>query len=150
MVPSAADIARYRHIAAACLRGVGLLVMLYSVARLGGHVYSHFDRFLNMARGTQQADWLIVQTVMPAALLLFSIAAVFFPRLLARWIVPAWSPNRCPACGFSLVDLASDLCPECGVHLGPAFRSGQVKADASNAEQPSRRGSDDGGGEHGV
>ncbi|MEM9166762.1 MAG: hypothetical protein AAGB48_07025 [Planctomycetota bacterium] len=146
MVPSQADIARYRHVAAACVRGVGVVILLYAAARLGGHVYQHFDRFVSGFRGTTQQQWLYIQAIMPATLFVGSLVFVLFPKQVARWLVPASPTVRCPTCRFRLEGLASDICPECGVGLGPEFRPRATpKPERSDPQRPSEGGVFDGG-----
>lgn len=51
----------------------------------------------------------------------FALAALVFQRRIARWIIPdGFRVDVCPACGYSLKNLNSPICPECGSDVRPA------------------------------
>lgn len=60
------------------------------------------------------------------ALIVWPIAATLllvFERRLAAWLVPMPTPgNVCHQCGYSLKNLKSPICPECGADVGPQRR----------------------------
>ena len=126
MVPTPADIARYRHIASAIVRGVGLLLLLYSVPRLGMWVWSNFDQLAGVVSGGSAVPrWgferLISGVALQAVLFAFGVVSVLRPGWVARWLVPARARAACPGCGFNLSGLRSETCPECGLVLGAEF-----------------------------
>ncbi|MEO0630695.1 MAG: hypothetical protein AAFY46_08195 [Planctomycetota bacterium] len=130
MVPTPADIARYRHIAAAVVRGVGLLLLIYSATRVGVYLWNNFDgiaRQFNAGGGgnvrTLGLRRYIASLVLPTVLLAFSVVLVGWPAFVARWLVPARVRAACPGCGFALSGLRSVVCPECGLKLGAEFLS---------------------------
>lgn len=149
MVPTPADIARYRHIAAAVVRGVGLLMLVYSATRVGVYLWNNFDgiaRQLNTGGGgnmrTLGLRRYIASLVLPVVLLAFSVVMIGWPGRIARWLVPARVRPACPGCGFALKGLRSEVCPECGLKLGPEFLgAGDGKGDAE------RRSAKAGGGQ---
>lgn len=144
MVPTPADIARYRHIAAAVVRGVGLLLLVYSATRVGVYVWNNFDgiaRQLNAGGTNVRSVGLrryAASLVLPAVLLGLSIVLVGWPGWIARWLVPARARAACPGCGFSLSGLRSEVCPECGLRLGAEFfatpTGGGTKANEGESE----------------
>lgn len=131
MVPTPADIARYRHVAAAVIRGVGLLLLLYSATRVSMYLWQHLDQmarqFNSGASVRRYVSGLSLQTV----LLIFSVVAICWPGWIARWLVPARVRAACPGCGFSAAGLRSDRCPECGLVLGAEFRDMKVEGSES-------------------
>lgn len=144
MVPTPADIARYRHVAAAVVRGVGLLMLIYAAGRLGGYLWNNFDGISRQfsspvgMRGVGLRRY-VGSMIFPAVLLASSIVAIGWPRWIARLLVPARVRPACPGCGFSLKGLRSETCPECGLWLGPAFlnpadQSGRVRAKAEDSD----------------
>ncbi|MEL6797588.1 MAG: hypothetical protein AAFO89_12305 [Planctomycetota bacterium] len=143
MVPTPADIARYRHIAAAVVRGVGLLLLIYSATRVGTYLWNNFDgisRQLSGGPGVRPFGLrrYIATLALPAVLLVFSMVLVARPRFIARWLVPARVRAACPGCGFDVNGLRSEVCPECGLKLGPEFFRGpgaaEPKAEAPESE----------------
>jgi len=72
--------------------------------------------------GGEWPDWYGVETTFrwvtvlctPGVLLLLSRS------LLTRWLVPLPVP-RCPRCGYEVVRLESNQCPECGLRLPEAL-----------------------------
>ncbi len=142
MVPSPADIARYRHIAAAVVRGVGLLVFLYAATRVGLFLWTSGDDLLaalglGAGAGRRQrwnVERLVTGVALQAVLLAFSVFAMGWPGVLARWLVPAKVRAACPGCGFDVHGLRSEVCPECGLRLGPAFLPSDSKAGGGESE----------------
>ncbi|MEO1583472.1 MAG: hypothetical protein AAFR96_02735 [Planctomycetota bacterium] len=149
MVPTPADIARYRHVAAAVVRGVGLLLLVYGATRLGVFVYGNFDAIVRQVGGGSgrgsgpfaQLSSLrryVAAGSVPLVLAVAGLVAVWRPVWIARWLVPARVTPRCPGCGFHLAGLRSESCPECGMFLGAAFldprAAGRVKANATDSE----------------
>lgn len=134
MVPSPADIARYRHIAAAAVRGVGLLLFLYAGTRVGVFLWANLEELVASFSGGPRQRWnverLITSVSLQAVLLGFSVFAIGWPRLIARWLVSARVRPACPGCGFDVKGLRSDICPECGLKLGSEFRLDEPSADA--------------------
>lgn len=144
MVPTPADIARYRHLAAAVVRGVGLLLLVYSATRVGVFVWNNFDwiaqQWTQRVGGAPNTRVVamrrsIASLVLPVVLLGFSVVLVARPRFIARWLVPARVRAACPGCGFDVNGLRSETCPECGLKLGPEFFRGPGAAEPK-AEEP--------------
>jgi hypothetical protein len=117
MIPDPATIARRRHIATIVVRS---LIVMYA----GWVMYDLLGEFkgtmLNLWSGGMGGGSLYVMSFAASlAVGVISLAAIiFFERTLVRWIVPM--PRRdagCPACGYSLKDLKSPICPECGTNL---------------------------------
>ena len=137
MVPTPADIARYRHVAAAAVRGVGLLLFLYAATRVGFFIWSTSDEVMQaLGGGTPRwnVERLVSSVSLQAVLLVFSVFAIGWPRVLARWLVPARVRAACPGCGFDLDGLRSETCPECGLLLGAEFLPGDTKAGDAESE----------------
>ncbi len=133
MVPTPADIARYRHVAAAVVRGVGLLLLLYAATRVGTFIWTNLDDLSSaMGRGGVQRwnlERLVSSVSLQAVLLVFAIIAIGWPRWIARWLVPARVRAACPGCGFNLSGLRSETCPECGLILGTEFLPDNTRPD---------------------
>jgi hypothetical protein len=124
VVPSAADIVRYRCIAAAVIRGIGLLMLLYAAARVGVHLWdSYWATVGTIAAGAPTRSWLAALPKLH--MVLGAVAIVMFTRSsrIARVLVPWTADAACPRCRFSLESFQADLCPECGLHLGPSFHA---------------------------
>lgn len=140
MVPSSADIARYRHIAAAVVRGVGLMLLLYSGARLGVHLWDRYWGMVNaIAGGGPVRPWL---TAVPKLHLVLGAASLFVlarPRRIARWLVPWPADTACPCCRFSLERFRAHRCPECGVVLGPDFHAPPAEPPPGPVQSPDGR-----------
>lgn len=78
-----------------------------SFGDLSGGIY---EALTNGAVGT-----LILAVVTHLPLILLAVVTLLGSRALANWIVPY--PAReatCPQCGYSLKNLKSPICPECG------------------------------------
>lgn len=117
MVPDAAAIARRRHTVTICVRSVIALV----AAWIGWGAVVWFGQTLQQISESGVANvfgvllFFLLQFV-PQLLLL--LAAVIFHGPLVRWIVPTPLPDHsCPKCNYSLKDLKSPICPECGTSL---------------------------------
>jgi hypothetical protein len=117
MIPDAATIARRRHLVTIIARSLialfGAWVALGAVAGIGQifqPIYSGGIQFL------VPGIWNFLTTDVPQLLL---VAALFLlEQRLVRWIVPMPSRHAaCPTCGYSLKDLKSPICPECGTSL---------------------------------
>lgn len=99
------------------LRGASAAVVLYGVLQVGrdaanglygliqGNFYGPFMEILGSS----------VAFIIPGVLLGLT------SNRIARWIVPAGlRTDGCPHCGYSLKNLKSPICPECGNDIGPA------------------------------
>lgn len=118
MLPPAETILRRRHTARTCVRVAALLCVARSISSLADSIsgVTFPDIFTAQSyaidRGFPIGIWLFVAAVLIVA-----------ERPLTRWLIPAGSPaNLCLNCGYSLKNLKSPICPECGADVGPRAR----------------------------
>ena len=121
MIPDPATIAKRRHTVRIVLRSLtalyGAWVCFVLATETLPHLISHANYLI---------DFGFVQDFMhflgffagDVPRVLFLVALVLCERRLASWIVPVGrAENLCLNCGYSLKDLKSPICPECGTNL---------------------------------
>jgi len=111
MVPSVADIIRYRYMTRLSLRLIGLTLMLFSLVPLlswfvegiiDWDLFYYGYYFMRICSGT------------------LMLVVGFGLILLAKPLAKAFNPfprNECPQCGYQLHNLTRRVCPECGLLL---------------------------------
>ncbi len=62
-------------------------------------------------------SWASLAYFVPAVLMLC------FPNRVATLLVRIPSQIRCPSCRYSIGNLKTSKCPECGLPLGPEFQT---------------------------
>jgi hypothetical protein len=115
MNPDLITIARRRHLMTIMLRVAVLVWVAYSVWHAVDGLLGNISGFVMAGIGG-----LVYELVLPLMGRLFLAAAlVFLEKPLVRWLVPASAggENTCPKCGYSLKNLKSPVCPECGMNL---------------------------------
>jgi len=118
MSPSADTILRRRHTAQTGLR-VGVALCVTKAIWTLADALSGIDVFDPLS-GVQLA----FDNGLPILLWLGSGAALIaFERPLVRWLVPRVAGGHvCLNCGYSLKNLRSPICPECGTDIGPRMK----------------------------
>jgi hypothetical protein len=115
MTPDLGTIAQRRHLVTIFLR-VGVLVWVcYSLTLSIDMLAGNIDGF---AMGGVMA--VIFSLAIPLACRCALAGAVLLmERPLVRWLVPVsgMGEHACPKCGYSLKNLKSPVCPECGMDL---------------------------------
>lgn len=122
MTPPIEVILRRRHLARTGVRVVVMLCVVKALWTLSdaiaGEVFSSwpggvggvFERVID--NGLAMGVWLVS-----------ALALLLLERRLSRWLVPMPTPDHvCHECGYSLKNLKSPVCPECGVDLSPRGR----------------------------
>ena len=117
MIPDAATLARRRHTVTIIVRSFialfGAWIAWGAVVGLGQILYPLFGSGIDFFF---QAVLNFLFQHVPALLLI--VALIVFEQRLVRWIVPTPRPDTSfPKCGYSLKDLKSPICPECGTSL---------------------------------
>lgn len=114
MIPDFPTIARRRHIAT-------MIVRSCIVAYAAWAIYKIVPVLWSVILGAMQGGgWVYFQNVGVVPVLMCVLALVFFgvERWVVRWIVPLPAREQaCPKCGYSLKNLKSPICPECGTDL---------------------------------
>lgn len=120
MIPDAATIVRRRHTVTMIVRGFIALMGVWIVWELAGNIGQTLQQLFDTSWGNPIGVLIyLLLRIIPAMLVL--AAMVFFHGHLVRWIVPMPSRHAgCPTCGYSLRDLKSPICPECGTSLSAA------------------------------
>ncbi len=117
MIPTFDTITRRRHLVTICLRAALFLFaawVAYAAAGLCGQFLQQTFAFGLAAALPSGANILAFSG--PEILLV--VVLFLLESRIVRWIVPL--PPRhsgCPKCGYSLKDLKSPVCPECGTNL---------------------------------
>jgi hypothetical protein len=116
MVPSVADIIRYRYVTRLVLRLVGLILLLFSLVSLIAWLVEGII-------GEFFIDYYFIEYYFTSArscsgVLMFVVGIGLI--LLAKPLAKAFNPlprNECPQCGYHLRDLTRPVCPECGLQM---------------------------------
>jgi hypothetical protein len=117
MIPDAATIARRRHTVTIIVRfGIALLVLWFAWNFIGW-LSQTFQSVYEFGFANLPSTLVVfVIQFLPSLFLVSSL--FFFHDNLVRWIVPIPRPDHlCPKCNYSLKDLRSPICPECGTNL---------------------------------
>lgn len=123
MIPDPATIARRRHTVTIVVR---FLIVLYGVwccyNVATGPIGSILNTLANLSNNAGMVGSLLVGHVTAYMSLLseFALLAalIWQEKRLVRWIVPIGDSDQlCSKCGYSLKDLKSPICPECGTNL---------------------------------
>jgi hypothetical protein len=119
-VSRAAETARRRHAARTWVRVAALLCLARALwigsDAMGGIVFPSLPTAIQHLIDNGFA--ILVWVAAGAGLVLFE-------RLLVRWLIPsAGTGAECGNCGYSLKNLKSPICPECGADVGPVTRVG--------------------------
>lgn len=114
MIPDFPTIARRRHIATIIVRSCIVVFAAWSLYKLIPVVWA------SIMSAAQGGSLVYFQNSGVVPLLMCVLAIIFagVERWVVRWIVPL--PARelaCPKCGYSLKNLKSPICPECGTDL---------------------------------
>lgn len=113
---------RRRHVARTGVRVVVMLCVFRAVWLLGDAISSNGFTFGLGFLGA--AVDRAMETGLAIGLWLFiAFALMILEQRLVRWLVPMPTPDHvCHQCGYSLKNLKSPVCPECGVDLSPRGR----------------------------
>ena len=119
MIPDPATIARRRHLVTIIVRS---LIALFGAWVLWGAAVGLGAVLQPMYMGGPEylvaGLWNFLAGYVPS--LLLALVMFFFEKRLVRWIVPTGDSGQlCSKCGYSLKDLKSPICPECGTNLRP-------------------------------
>lgn len=115
-------VARYRLVAAAVLRLIGLWVL---ITRPTSYIqqavvvwWQNSNQALGNARSSIFLDqpWLIGNLFQGFFFVAAGVVLLVYARRIAIWIVPVPRP-RCPGCQYDLKASAAAICPECGLDL---------------------------------
>ncbi len=115
MNPDMATIARRRHLMTIALRVVVAVWVAYSIWHTVDMLLGNISGFVMAGIGG-----LVYELCVPLlGRLGLAAALVFLEKPLVRWLVPisVGGDNACPKCGYSLKNLKSPVCPECGMNL---------------------------------
>jgi hypothetical protein len=117
MIPSPAEVVRFRALAAAALRLGGVVGLTFSFrAGLTWLVEGLRDKdLLNWYVSGDRLSTIIFYGMLGLGLV------VGAPRW-ARWLLPMPDSLTCPACGYAIPGRRAPVCPECGLALPPEFR----------------------------
>jgi hypothetical protein len=115
-VSTFADVVRRRHLARTWVRVAALLCVAKSLWNAADAMDGVILPYLATAFQGVIDHGFPITIWLGAGVLL-----VLFERPLVRWLVPAGSPDHtCLNCGYSLKNLKSPICPECGADVRPA------------------------------
>ena len=122
VTPPIEVILRRRHLARTGVRVVVVLCVVKALWMLSdaltGDVFSGWPGGGRGVIGPAFENWLGIGVWLVTAL-----ALLLLERRLSRWLVPMPTPDHvCHQCGYSLKNLKSPVCPECGVDLSPRGR----------------------------
>lgn len=121
MIPSPAEVVRFRAVGAAGLRLGGVVYLLVAArSGLAWLVEGLRDNdFLNLDTYSGEVIALVFYGVLGCVLVIGA------PRW-ARWLLPMPDSLACPACGYAIPGLTAPVCPECGLALPAEFRGKQA------------------------
>lgn len=122
MTPPIDVILRRRHLARTGVRVLVVLCVFKALWELsdalGGDVYPGWPGGVGgviervFENGLGIGVWLVS-----------ALSLLMLERRLSRWLVPMPAPDHvCHQCGYSLKNLKSPVCPECGVDVSPRGR----------------------------
>ncbi len=120
MLPTIADIVRYRFFTSILLRLAGVLMVVISIAPI-------LSWQLEGWRDGDLLSWYYYapRIIFGFALLVPGLACILFAPLIARFAIPIRRSRamRCPRCLYRIhplsVNRARPVCPECGLILPP-------------------------------
>ncbi len=119
MTPPIDTVLRRRHIALMALRAAAVGLIVYGVVSDQHSIQNVFSTALH---GQLNLGTIIDLFARPMRLVLPGLVLALASRRLAAWIVPAGGAglraDGCPHCGYSVKNLKSPICPECGGDLG--------------------------------
>lgn len=131
---------RMRYVTFVSLRVVGFLMVVGGTTSLAASMC--MVPVLMDRPGNDPPGMVLLMMCGGMAALLPGAGIMFFSRPLAAYLVPL-PREECPGCGYSLRDIESDRCPECGVQLPVgASRDGRDRGDAASGSE-GRPASDD-------
>jgi rRNA maturation protein Nop10 len=118
MIPSASSIVRSRYWLTMSIRIVAVGWLLFAMRFAPQDLFGMITNLFPSLNGGQpfghyllsNASTLFVEVVGSATL---PLLLLFFHRRLVRFIIPT-PKHACPHCGYSLSNLKSPFCPECG------------------------------------
>jgi ribosomal protein S27AE len=115
MTRSMMNVNRQRHLAALCIRAIGLLLLIIAFINFivafrwwMGNASRWYDA-IGFVRYGVGADWTM-------AFLIPGVLVVAGARRLARLVVSI-PREECPSCGYMLHHLTTTRCPECGYQI---------------------------------
>lgn len=133
MMRNSYDIARSRQLARMCLR---LLVLFYASILVGvvlSDILTGFrDRDVFVSSGAF-VNFPFTLTYECAPALAIALMLLLSERRLVAWLVPL-PKDDCPACGYSLDQITTPKCPECGLPL--TTRWSDAKPDSTTNATP--------------
>jgi hypothetical protein len=121
VIPSPADLLRFRVVAAAVLRLGGIVSFLASVYAAASWLLEGLrDQDLtNLDYYSDRAFQLVFFGVL-------GVVLVLRPARMASWLLPMPDSPACPSCGYTLRGLPAPTCPECGLALPPELMGSPV------------------------
>lgn len=114
MMPDPNTIARRRHMVTILLRCFILALAMYTLI---GATWATFERAMTWG-GSSAGSLLLSALVQFGPLGLLVVAMLLLEKRLVRWLVPPGTRmDMCRSCGYSLRNLRSPVCPECGTDV---------------------------------
>jgi hypothetical protein len=107
-------ILRRRHLVLVLVRSAAVVVAVFGAVDLAMSLLARTERITDFSLFEYRGAVI-------AAVLLYGLPALVIglvSRRLSRWIVPAGlRSDACMNCGYSLKNLKSPICPECGADV---------------------------------
>lgn len=131
MYPTVEDVIRFRLIARALLRMIGIVVALFCFWPFSSWIMEGVR-----ARDLLWLSYYAPRIILGLTAIVLGAAFFFGARPIARVLIPMRYENECPACRYPLAGSRAERCPECGLRLPPGFAS---ETDAESIDAARRK-----------